>query len=195
MTLTHLTTANVRRAQRCADYLTGCTCPVDFEDLALPLFDSAYRFALRLAKCEADAQDLIQETYLKAFRSFDHFEPGSNFRAWIFRILKNTYLTSLSQAHQRWVICEFCDELLTEAPSPYPDPLSLLLWQDRGEAFEAAVQQLPAILYEVLLLCDLEEASYREAAQILSVPLGTVMSRLWRARRAIRAALSEAGHD
>jgi RNA polymerase sigma-70 factor (ECF subfamily) len=71
-----------------------------FEKLALPLFDSVYRFALRLTRSEADAQDLVQEAYLKAFRSFHTFRPDTNFRAWIFRILKNTYLSSLSNLHR-----------------------------------------------------------------------------------------------
>ena len=158
-----------------------------FEELALPLFASVYSFAHWLTGSEADAEDLVQETYLKAFRSFSTFEPGSNFRAWIFRILKNTFLTSRTSAQHRHTTLLNSDELLAELTSDSPDPVAILIDRARLDAVQTAMQLLPAIFREVLVLCDLEEASYRETAQTLAIPVGTVMSRLRRARKALRS--------
>jgi RNA polymerase sigma-70 factor (ECF subfamily) len=128
----------------------------------------------------------VQETYLKAFRGFAKFEPGSNFRAWIFRILKNTFLSSRTSAQYRRRAAPInSDKQLAELPSHSPDPIAILMDRARLDAVQAAVQRLPIILHDVLVLCDLQGASYREIAQTLSIPLGTVMSRLSRARKAV----------
>jgi RNA polymerase sigma-70 factor, ECF subfamily len=163
--------------------------PTSFEELALPLLDSIYNFARWLARNEADAEDLVQEAYLKALRSFSSFEPGTNFKAWIFRILKNTFLSSRSSAHCRHAALFDFDCLLTELPAKTLDPFTSLVNRARFDAVRAATQELPTILRDVLVLCDLEEASYREAAQALSIPIGTVMSRLARARKAMRKSM------
>ena len=159
-----------------------------FEDLAMPLFDSAYNFAYWLAQNRDDAEDLVQETYLKAFRSFASFQSGTNFRAWIFQILKNTFLSARARAQRQEAVMLNSDEIL-ELPAGSNDIESILSARSRLDAVRGAIDQLPVIFREVLLLCDVEEASYREIAEILSIPIGTVMSRLARARKTVRESL------
>jgi RNA polymerase sigma-70 factor, ECF subfamily len=166
-----------------------------FEDLALPLLPSLYNVAAWLARNPADAEDLVQETFLKSLRGFDTFEPNTNFKAWIFRILGNTYLTSRSGlAAKRTVALE--DELEAaddSGPHLYPEAaidrhtpeLNLMQLSDRA-AMQAAMDELPAPLLEVLLLCDVEEMKYKEIASVLEIPIGTVMSRIARARTTLR---------
>jgi RNA polymerase sigma-70 factor, ECF subfamily len=173
--------------------------PSAFEDLALPLLPSLYNVAVWLSRNPTDAEDLVQETFLKALRGFASFEPGTNFKAWIFRILRNTYLTSRTGlAALRTVPLE--EELGNDSgPSLYPEAAidrqtpetNLLRLSDRA-ALHAAMQDLSPPLLEVLLLCDVEEMKYREIATILEVPIGTVMSRIARARAALRTALQPA---
>jgi RNA polymerase sigma-70 factor, ECF subfamily len=170
-----------------------------FEDLALPLLPSLYNVAFWLSRNPTDAEDLVQETFLKALRGFTTFEPGSNFRAWIFRILRNTYLTSRTGlAATRTVALEdelndHRDELGTAL---YPEGAidretpegNLIRLSDRA-ALHAAMEKLPPPLLEVILLCDVEEMKYREIATVLEIPIGTVMSRIARARTALRGEL------
>jgi RNA polymerase sigma factor (sigma-70 family) len=157
-----------------------------FEALAIPLFDSLYNFARWLAQNQNDAEDLVQETYLKALRSYASFEPGTNFRSWIFQILKNTFLSSRSKLEQRLTVAVDSEEDLPATPAT---PESLLIGRTDIDAVRCAIEQLPVIFREVILLCDVEDASYREIAEILSIPIGTVMSRLARARKMVRASL------
>jgi RNA polymerase sigma factor (sigma-70 family) len=157
-----------------------------FEELAMPLFDSLYNFARWLAPNENDAEDLVQETYLKALRSYASFERGTNFRAWIFRILKNTFLGSCSKLERRMTLAMDPEE---DLPATSATPESLLIGLSDIDAVRCAIEQLPVIFREVILLCDVEEASYREIAGILSIPIGTVMSRLARARKMVRESL------
>jgi RNA polymerase sigma-70 factor, ECF subfamily len=170
-----------------------------FEDLALPLSSSLYNLAFWLTRNSSDAEDLVQETYLKALRGFGSFEPDSNFKAWIFRILRNTFLTSRSGlATQRTVALE--DELSMDDSGPRPHPeaaidrqtpeFNLLRLADRA-ALESAMEKLSPPLLEVILLCDVEEMKYKEIAAVLESPIGTVMSRIARARAALREALRE----
>lgn len=161
---------------------------VAFEDLAMPLFNSAYNFAYWLVRNRDDAEDLVQETYLKAFRGFASFQSGTNFRAWIFRILKNTFLTARAQTQRHEAVRLGSDEVF-ELPASSDDIESILVERSRLDAVQLAIDQLPVIFREVLLLCDVEGASYREIAEILSIPIGTVMSRLARARKAVRGSL------
>jgi RNA polymerase sigma-70 factor, ECF subfamily len=164
-----------------------------FADLALPLLPSLYNVAFWLSRNPADAEDLVQETFLKGLRGFASFETGTNFKAWIFRILRNTYLTSRAGlAAKRTVALE--DEL--DENALYPEgaidretpELNLIRLSDRA-MLQAAMETLPAPLMEVILLCDVEEMKYREIASVLEVPIGTVMSRISRARTALRSAL------
>ena len=159
-----------------------------FEDLAMPLFDSAYNFAYWLVQNQDEAEDLVQETYLKAWRGFALFQPGTNFRAWIFQILKNTFLSGRAKTQCREAVTLSSDEIL-ELPARSDSVESILLERSRLDALRGAIEQLPVIFREVLLLCVVEEASYREIAEILSIPIGTVMSRLARARKAVRESL------
>jgi RNA polymerase sigma-70 factor (ECF subfamily) len=169
-----------------------------FAELALPLLPSLYNVAFWLSRNAADAEDLVQEAFLKALRGFATFEPGSNFKAWIFRILRNTYLTSRTGlAAMRTVALE--DEMGDGSDSRsavYPEgaidrdtpEVNLIRLSDRA-ALQAAMEQLPPPLLEVILLCDVEEMKYREIATVLEIPIGTVMSRIARARAALRGAL------
>jgi len=164
----------------------------------MPLLPSLYNVARWLARDPTDAEDLVQETVLKALRGFPSFEPGTNFRAWIFRILRNTYLTSRTGlAAMRTVSLE---EQMdggddagggghVEATIDRQTPeINLMRLADRA-ALQAAMEQLPPPLLEVVLLCDLEEMKYKEIAAVLDVPIGTVMSRIARGRAALRRAL------
>ena len=157
-----------------------------FEELAIPLFDSLYNFAHWLAQNQNDAEDLVQETYLKALRSYASFEPGTNFRPWIFQILKNTFLSSRSKLEHRMTLAMDSEE---DMPATSANPESLLIGRSDIDAVRCAIEQLPVIFREVVLLCDVEDASYREIAEILSIPMGTVMSRLARARKMVRESL------
>ena len=169
-----------------------------FEELVLPLLPSLYNVAFWLSRSSENAEDLVQETLLKALRGFSMFEPGTNFKAWIFRILRNTYLTSRSGlAVRRTVALE--DELKEDAesgPAQYPEgaidrqtPEVNLIQMGNRAALQAAMENLPAPLLEVLLLCDVEEMKYKEIAVVLEIPIGTVMSRVARARASIRRSL------
>ena len=137
-----------------------------FEDLALPLLPSLYNVAFWLTRNQADAEDLVQESFLKALRGFASFEPDTNFKAWIFRILRNTYLTSRSGlAAMRTVALEDeLDETGEAGPRPIPEaainrqtPETNLLRMRDAEALRAAMEKLPPHLLEVLVLCDVEE--------------------------------------
>jgi len=163
-----------------------------FEELAMPLFDSLYNFAHWLTQNRDEAEDLVQETYAKALKGFGSFQPGTNFRAWIFRILRNTFLTSRTGlAATRTVPLDSEDEPEQTVAVSRETPESILLEQAGQQQVQAALEQVPVIYREVLLLCDVEEMSYQEIADTLGVPIGTVMSRLYRARKALRAALEQ----
>jgi len=158
----------------------------------MPLFDSLYNFAHWLTQNREEAEDLVQETYAKALKGFGSFQPGTNFRAWIFRILRNTFLTSRTGlAATRTVPLEAEDDEEQTVAVSRETPESILLEQAGQQQVQAALEQVPVIFREVLLLCDVEEMSYQEIADTLGVPIGTVMSRLYRARKALRAVLPE----
>ena len=157
-----------------------------FEELAMPLFDSLYNFAHWLARNQSDAEDLVQETYRKALHSFALFQPGTNFRGWIFRILKNTFLSSRSGLEWKMTAPMESEDDGTELAAEKETPETILIERSNSQLVQRAIDALPAHYREVLLLCEVEEMSYREIAEILSIPIGTVMSRLARARRAIR---------
>ena len=168
-----------------------------FEALAMPLLPSLYNVAFWLSRNTMDAEDLVQETFLKALRGFPSFEPGSNFKAWIFRILRNTFLTSRTGlAAQRTVSLEDELHVREESQTLHPEAaidrqtpeMNLMLLSDRA-ALQAAMETLPPLLLEVILLADVEELKYREIAAVVDVPIGTVMSRIARARAALRATL------
>jgi len=157
-----------------------------FEELAMPLFDSLYNFARWLVRNQSDAEDLVQETYRKALRSFASFQPGTTFRGWIFRILKNTFLSSRSGLERKMTVAMESEEDGSELAGERQTPETILIERSNRHLVQRAIDELPAHYREVLLLCEVEEMSYQQIAEILSIPIGTVMSRLARARRAIR---------
>jgi RNA polymerase sigma-70 factor, ECF subfamily len=167
--------------------MPSITTPIaTFEELALPLLVSLYNHAHWLAGNHGEAEDLVQETLFKAIRAFHSFEPSTNFKAWIFCILRNTFLTSRTGiAISRTVYLEDQTPAFDIA-APGPTPEENVIYLDDQVALQAALEQLPPSLREVLLLCDVEEIKYKDIALILGVPIGTVMSRISRARRALR---------
>ena len=158
-----------------------------FEDLALPLLDQLYNFAHWLTQDATEAEDLVQESYAKALRGFSGFQVGTNFRAWMYRILRNTFLTSRSGLKSAAIEAQEFDAMA----SNHPTPEAILIQQADRELVQQALTQLAVPLREILLLCEVEEMSYEEIAQVLAIPMGTVMSRLYRARRALRSLLLE----
>jgi RNA polymerase sigma-70 factor (ECF subfamily) len=160
-----------------------------FEELAMPLFDSLYNFAHWLTQNRDEAEDLVQETYAKALRGFSSFQVGTNFRAWMFRILRNTFLTSRTGLRATMTVQLDTDEGATEVAVEAATPETILLERATQEAVQSAIAELPVHFREVLLLCEVEEMSYQEIAETVAVPIGTVMSRLSRARKLLREGL------
>ncbi len=170
----------------------------EFEALVLPLRDELRRAALRLTQSVENAEDLVQETLLHAFRGFHQFRSGTNLKAWLMRILFNLFVSHYR--HQQRTVptvsleglleeLELSDEstdlLLDETVSPEEVVLSRIM----DEEVEQALQQLPDRFRQVVVLCDLEGLSYAEAAEALGIPVGTVRSRLSRAREMLRQLL------
>ena len=156
-----------------------------FELEALASIDSLYRTALRLTRVPADAEDLVQDTYLKAFRAADSFEAGTNLRAWLFTILHNTF-RNRTRDRSREPITADSETVERAAERPTQGgatPESLLMRDVLGPELQAAVDDLPDSFRQAVWLRDVEEFSYAEIASMLDVPIGTVMSRISRGRR------------
>jgi RNA polymerase sigma-70 factor, ECF subfamily len=162
---------------------------VAFEAEALASIDSLYRTALRLTRVPADADDLVQDTYLKAFRAADSFEPGTNLRAWLFTILHNTARNRARDRARSSVVVDSeavdqaADRPVAGTAAPVLNPETLLLREALTPELQAAIDALPDAFREAVWLRDVEEFSYAEIAQMLGVPVGTVMSRISRGRR------------
>ena len=169
-----------------------------FEAEALASLDSLYRAALRLTRRPADAEDLVQETYLKAFRAADSFEPGTNLRAWLFTILHNTARNrARDRARDTVAIDSEIVDRAADAPPPggrsagaAETPESLLLRETLAPELQAAIDALPDAFRQAVWLRDVEEFSYAEIAEMLSIPVGTVMSRISRGRHLLFDRLS-----
>ncbi len=155
----------------------------------MPHFTQLYNFACWLTGDRAAAEDLVQETMMKALRGFSSYRQGTNFRAWMHRILRNTFLTSQSGLR---ATVSFDDDDAPPEPSTQETPESALLARYQQRSIQAALESLPVHFRELILLCDMEEMTYQEISQALGVPVGTVMSRLSRARRAMRGLLTAA---
>ena len=162
-----------------------------FEELAVPLFDQLYNFAHWLTHDRAEAEDLVQETYTKALRGFSSFQQGTNFRAWMYRILRNTFLSSRTglQATATMQLDLEADSAPLPATIENTTPESILIERSNHHLLQSALDDLPVHFREVLLLCEVEEMSYNEISEALTVPIGTVMSRLSRARAALRTSV------
>ena len=169
----------------------------EFEAVALEHFDVLYSTAMRLTRNPPEAQDLVQETYLKAYRFFDRFEPGTNIKAWLFTILRNTHINTYRKASRQQEQTDF------ERVEPfYADPTLFPEWSDQAPLEEVlrhvvqddvkrALDALPEVYRMVVLLADMADFSYKEIAAIIDCPEGTVMSRLFRGRRLLRNSLAE----
>jgi RNA polymerase sigma-70 factor (ECF subfamily) len=171
-----------------------------FSEQAMPFMDALYTAALRLAHNAADAEDLVQETYLKAYRAYGGFEEGTNLRAWLYRILTNTFINSYRSKKRRPDETDI-DEVedlylyrrlggLEAAAAGRSAEDELLDWFSDSEV-KAAVEALPEQFRIAVLLSDVEGFSYKEIAEILDIPIGTVMSRLHRGRKALQRQLYE----
>src|SRR5579864_3824982 len=159
--------------------------PVSFEELAVPLFDQLYNFAHWLTKDRTEAEDLVQETYTKALRGFSSFHLGTNFRAWMYRILRNTFLTSRTGLRATMTVALDLEEDGPELAVESDTPETILIERVNSQLVQNAIDELPVHFREILLLCEVEEMSYQEIAETLSIPIGTVMSRLSRARKVL----------
>src|SRR3954471_19407948 len=157
-----------------------------FADAALSHIDSLYGTALRLTRRPADAEDLVQDTYLKAFRSAHQFEAGTNLKAWLFTILHNTFRNA--RRHDGRSPVEVDSDAVDRAAGAGPEgesPEQILTRATLDADLQAALDALPPAFREAVWLRDVEELTYAEMAGVLSVPMGTVMSRISRGRRAL----------
>ncbi|OGL14977.1 MAG: hypothetical protein A3F92_01140 [Candidatus Rokubacteria bacterium RIFCSPLOWO2_12_FULL_71_22] len=169
----------------------------EFEEVALVHLDALYRSALRLTQNRAEAEDVVQETCLRAFRSFHRFNPGTNCRAWLFTILRNAFLNRVrgagrevheGDAAEGWdALVQRSAEHRPGGGSPEEEFFQTVLHGDVDRALKA----LPLTFREAVVLADLEGLSYKEIAEIIGRPVGTVMSRLSRGRRLLRRALGD----
>jgi RNA polymerase sigma-70 factor, ECF subfamily len=168
-----------------------------FEREVLPLLPNLYSAALRMTRNPADAEDLVQETVLRAYRGFSGFEEGTNLRAWVYRILTNTFINSYRKKQREpvtvreddldeWYLFDKLGESGVE-PSAEAEVIRSMPDEDVQRALEA----LPEGFRLAVILADVEGFSYKEIAEILGIPIGTVMSRLHRGRRALEKALWE----
>ena len=163
-----------------------------FEAAALPLFDQLYNLAHWLTGDRADAEDLVQETYAKALKGIKTFQEGTNFRAWMYRILRNTFLTSCSGLRVQNTVYLEDEEGDGAVPAHSVTPESVTLQLENSTAVTDAIAALPIIYREVVLLSDIEELSYKEISDVAHVPVGTVMSRLARGRKRLQQCLAGA---
>jgi RNA polymerase sigma-70 factor (ECF subfamily) len=165
----------------------------DFEKEAMPHLSALYGAALRLCRNEGDAEDLVQETMLRAYRFFDTFEAGTNCKAWLFRILSNVFRNRYREREREQEILDQAEsseanmgQFLASAP---PDTESALLGRMVSSDVEQALAAVPAEFRLAVVLADLEDFSYKEIAEIMDCPAGTVMSRLFRGRKILQKLL------
>lgn len=168
-----------------------------FEEEALPLTSALYGGALRMTRNAADAADLVQETFLRAFRSWHQFEAGTNLKAWLFRIMTNLYISNYrAKAREPQIISgndardfDLYQILLDQGPGVAPSAESIVLNRLGDDDIKQALANLPEDFRIPVLLADVDGFSYKEIADMLSIPIGTVMSRLHRGRKALQKAL------
>jgi|SRR5215217_933186 len=164
--------------------------PQNFEDAVLPHLDAAYNLARWLTRNEHDAQDVVQEAYLRALRFFGGFH-GGDARAWLLTIVRNTCYTWLRRNRSPQLSYDF-DEAVLAKESPVLDPEAAHVLKAQTQLVNEAIEQLPIEFREVVVLRELEELSYKEIAGVTGIPIGTVMSRLARARKRLLVSLGGA---
>jgi RNA polymerase sigma-70 factor (ECF subfamily) len=174
-----------------------------FETEALSFLDALYRTALRMTRSEAEAEDLVQETYIRAFRFRHQFTPGTNLKAWLFRILTNTFINQYRRKAARPDTTELDDveesilyrHMRDVSPgSASPDPEAELIDKTLSSEVKDALEALPE-KFRTTLLLDVEGFSYKEIAEVLDIPIGTVMSRLHRGRKFLQKRLYDLARD
>lgn len=168
----------------------------DFEREAMPHINALYNFALRMTGDPDDANDLLQETYMKAYRFWDKFEPGTNCKAWLFRIMKNSYINIYRKESKEpdKVDYEDIQNFYNTIRSEYTDPndMEARLYRNLlDDDLTRAVESLPEDFRTVVILCDIEGFTYEEIAEFVDCPIGTVRSRLHRGRKLLRNKLIE----
>jgi RNA polymerase sigma-70 factor (ECF subfamily) len=170
----------------------------DFKNAELPFRDQLYKTAVRLTRSAEDAEDLLQETYLKAYRHYASFEPGTNLKAWLFKILKNTFINEYRRRKQLPAQVDFAEleetfESAVINTNATRSPEEELLEVSLDAEVRTSLTALPHNYKVVVLLADIEGYAYKEIADILAIPVGTVMSRLYRGRRLLEKALLSFG--
>lgn len=169
-----------------------------FEQEAIPHLDALFATALRLTKSEEDANDLVQETMLKAFRYFDKYQEGTNCKAWLFKIMTNTFINRYRKQQKRkeFLVDDDFRPLQDRAESPADNPFvgdfvmeEQIYYRLFGDEVKQALEEIPVDFRMVVLLADLQDFAYKEIAEIMECPIGTVMSRLYRGRRMLQARL------
>ncbi len=168
----------------------------DFEEEIIPHLDAMYNFALRLTSDPNDAEDLVQDTIVKAFRFFSSYEKGTNAKAWLFRILKNSYINNYRKKSKQPNQVDY-DEVSSFYETIRADRTDTSDLEDRmfreliDDDISNALEELPEDFRTVVLLCDVEGFTYEEIANMLDVPIGTIRSRLHRGRNLLKAQLME----
>jgi len=174
--------------------------PARFRELAVAEIDAVYRMAMHLSRRPEDAADLVQETYLKALRAWDHYEPQSDkgIRPWLFKILHNNFFSSLAKRRREPTLGDDLPPVEVRSEQDEPAPawdLAHLDWEQVDDRLKAAIDELPEHYREVLLLWAVEGLKYREIADVQDVALGTVMSRLHRARAQLSERLADLAEE
>jgi RNA polymerase sigma-70 factor (ECF subfamily) len=174
----------------------------EFEQLALQHLDPLYSAALRLTKNDRDAEDLVQDTVLRAYRFFDKFERGTNLKAWLFKILTNTFINSYRRkAKERSVVDgtereTVQDRFMSRDATDFAqNPEQFLFDRLLSDDVLRAIDELPIDFRMTVILADLQEFSYKEIAEVLDCPVGTVMSRLYRGRKLLQKSLQHHAKD
>ncbi len=177
---------------------SAATTSWDFSSAQLPYRDQLFKTALRLTRSVEESEDLLQETYLKAYRHYHQFAEGTNLRAWLFRIMKNTFINSYRRNKNRPQVMDF-DELrdssdgFQDTGPTFQGPEIDLLDKELDHEIRDALMDLPHHYRMAVLMVDLQGLSYQEVADALAVPIGTIMSRLYRGRKKIEKALLSYG--